>query len=187
MRTLFSFNMMTLDGYFEGPERDITWHNVDAEFNDYAIKQLHEIDTLLFGRVTYQMMASYWSTPAAIKDDPTVANLMNQLPKLVFSRTLQKAEWSNTRLIKENVAEEISKMKNGPGKSMAVFGSADLLSTLIQKDLVDEHRLMINPVLLGRGTPLFKGLQGKLNLELIRSRSFHNGNMLLVYRPVKPK
>ena len=183
MRKLYSFNMVTLDGFFEGPNRDISWHNVDAEFNEFAIEQTNSGDALLFGRVTYQIMASYWPTPDAIKDDPIVADHMNRTPKIVVSRTLEKAEWNNTRLIKDQVAEEIAKLKQQPGKDIAVFGSAILLSTLMQFDLVDEHRIMLNPVILGQGTPLFKNSKDKQNLKLVNTRIFGNGNVLLCYQP----
>jgi dihydrofolate reductase len=185
MRKLFAFNMVTLDGFFEGPNQDISWHNVDDEFNQFAIEQTGTVDAILFGRRTYELMASYWPTDAAIKDDPTIAGLMNSLPKIVFSRTLQKAEWNNTRLIKDNIAEEILKLKGQPGKEIAVFGSADLLSTLIQLDLVDEHRIIVNPVVLGSGTPLFKNVKDRLNLKLTRSRTFDSGNVLLYYQPYR--
>src|SRR4026209_392837 len=102
MRKLFSFNMVTVDGFFEGPNQDIDWHNTDEEFNEFAIEQTSSVGMLLFGRVTYQLMASYWPTPAAIADDQEIAKLMNSLPKIVFSRTLESADWENTRLIKEN-------------------------------------------------------------------------------------
>ncbi len=183
MRKLFSFNMVTVDGFFEGRNQDIDWHNVDGEFNEFAIAQLHEIDTLVFGRVTYQMMATYWPTPAAVQDDPEVAGLMNRMPKVVVSRTLDKAEWQNTQLVKSLVAEEISRLKRQPGKDMAVFGSANLLESLIRAGLVDEHRIMVNPVMLGDGTPLFKRSQDKTALELVQTRTFRNGNVLLCYRP----
>ena len=111
MRKLFAFNMVSLDGFFEGPNRDINWHNVDDEFNQFAIEQTSTVDTILFGRVTYELMAGYWPTPAATTDDPVIADLMNRLPKIVFSRTLQKAEWNNTRLIKDHIAEEITTLK----------------------------------------------------------------------------
>jgi len=186
MRKLFAFNMVTLDGFFEGPNQDISWHNVDEEFNQFAIEQTSSVDTILFGRKTYEGMASYWPTEAAIKDDPAVAGLMNSLPKIVFSRTLQKAEWNHSRLIKDNIAEEILKLKRQPGKEIAVFGSADLLSTLIRMDLIDEHRIMVNPVVLGSGTPLFKDVKEQFNLKLIRSRIFDSGNVLLYYQPDRP-
>ena len=186
MRKLFSFNMVTLDGFFEGPNGEIDWHNVDTEdgeFNEFAIEQLGSIDTLLFGRVTYQLMASYWPTPAAIEGDPIVADLMNRLPKVVVSRTLEKAEWNNTRLVKDHIAEEILKLKQQPGKDIALFGSATLMSTLMQMDLIDEHRIMVNPVILGSGTPLFKETKDRQSLKLVRSRTFRSGNVLLCYQP----
>jgi dihydrofolate reductase len=175
--------MVTLDGFFEGPNHDINWHNVDAEFNEFAIEQTSAVDTLLFGRVTYQLMASFWPSPFALENDPVVAGLMNRVPKIVFSRTLEKAEWNNTRLIKDHIAEEILKLKQQPGKDLALFGSANLMSTLMQLDLIDEHRIMVNPVILGSGNPLFKSTKNKLNLKLIRTRIFGNGNVLLCYQP----
>ena len=172
--------MMTLDGFFEGPMQDISWHNVNSEFNEFAIAQLDEIDTLLFGRVTYQMMASYWPIPEAIKNDPVVAGQMNSLSKMVFSKTLDKAEWNNTRLVKADIAKEVLKQKQQSGKDIAIFGSANLMSTLIEADLIDEHRVMVNPVILGVGTPLFR-TKDKLNLKPINTRTFGNGNVLLCY------
>src|SRR6266540_462114 len=106
MLKLFSFNMVSLDSFFEGPNQNIDWHNVDEEFNEFAVEQTSSIGMLLFGRVTYQLMASYWPTAAAIGDDPAIAGLMNSLPKIVFSRTLQSADWENSRLVKENAKEE---------------------------------------------------------------------------------
>lgn len=183
MRKLFSFNMVTLDGLFEGPNHDINWHNVDNEFNEFAIEQTQTIGTLVFGRVTYELMASYWPTPAAQADDPEVAHLMNTLPKVVVSRTLEKADWQNTRLIRENVAQEIQTLKEQPGNDLAVFGSADLLSFLMRMNLVDEHRVMVAPIVLGRGTPLFKNLEQTVKLSLVGTRLFKSGNILLTYRP----
>lgn len=182
MRNLFSFNMVTLDGFFEGPNRSIDWHNVDSEFNEFAVAQLHEIGTLLFGRITYELMASYWPTPGARENDSVVAGLMNHIPKVVFSRTLQRAEWENSQLVKDHVGEAILNLKRQDGKDMAIFGSANLLSALMKLDLVDEHRLMVNPVILGNGTPLFQGTD-RTALRLVRSRPFGNGNVLLCYQP----
>lgn len=184
MRKVIIFMLTTLDGFFEGPDRDISWHNVDEQFNEFAIEQLNTFDTLLFGRVTYQLMASYWPTPEAIRNDPIVADKMNNLPKIVFSRTLSSVEWHNTRLVKENVAEEIAKLKQQPGKDMAIFGSSDLALTLIPHGLIDEYRIMVNPVVLGNGKPLFKGLNDRLQLNLVKTKTFRNGNVLLYYRPM---
>jgi dihydrofolate reductase len=184
MSKLFVFNLVTLDGYFEGPNRDISWHNVDAEFNEYAIDMLNSADTLLFGRVTYDLMASYWPTPDAIENDPIVAAKMNSLPKIVFSRTLEKVEWSNTRLVKDNIEEEIKKMKTQSGKDMALLGSGAVMLEFMQHGLIDEYRIMVNPVVLGNGNPLFKGIKDRLNLKLLTTRTFKSGNVLLCYQPL---
>src|SRR5579863_678149 len=185
MRKVFLFMMVTLDGFFEGPDHSIDWHNVDEEFNEFAIDQLNEVDALLFGRVTYEGMASYWPTPFAIEDDPDVAGKMNAIPKLVFSRTLDRAEWSNSRLVKENIAGEVSQLKQQEGCDLAIFGSANLAMSLLQMGLVDELRLMVNPVVLGKGKSLFEGIHEKLNLKLIKTRAFRSGNVLLYYQPDK--
>jgi len=183
MRTLFAFNMMSLDGFFEGPDRDISWHQVDEEFNDFAIEQLQAVDLIIFGKVTYEGMASYWPTPIAIETDPAVANLMNTVPKIVVSKSLQKADWKNTTLIKDNARAEILKRKQQTGKDIAIFGSADLISSLM--DIIDEHRVMINPVLLHEGTALFKGDGPPYMLKLISTRIFNSGNILLSYQPLR--
>ena len=162
MRKVILFDMATLDGFFAGPNGEIDWHRVDEEFNEFAIAQLDSADGLLFGRVTYQGMASYWPTDMARTDDPIVAGKMNTLPKIVFSRTLDKVEWNNTRLVKGNVEEEISKLKQQPGQDWLLFGSADLASTLTNLGLIDEYRVMVNPVVLGHGKPLFKDIKEKL-------------------------
>ena len=168
---------------YEGPGHAIDWHNVDVEFNEFAIAQLDLVDMLLFGRVTYEMMAAFWPTDAAMKDDPVTAAAMNRLPKIVFSRTLSSAAWQNTRLVKDNVAEEVTMLKEQAGKDLIIFGSSDLSVSLIQAGLIDEFRIMVNPVALGNGKALFKGLPGRLNLELIKTRTFKSGNVLLFYRP----
>jgi dihydrofolate reductase len=183
MRKLFVFNLVTLDGYFEGQNRDISWHNVDAEFNDYAVDMLNSVDVLLFGRVTYELMARFWPTPDAIKNDPIVAEKMNSLPKIVFSRTLGKVEWNNTRLVKDTIEEEIKKLKKQPGKDMALLGSGGITTEFAQRGLIDEYRIMVNPVALGSGNSLFKGIKDRLHLKLIKTRAFRNGNVLLYYQP----
>ena len=179
------FNMVTLDGFFAGPNGEIDWHTVDEAFDRFAVDQLDSAGGLLFGRVTYQMMASYWPTPEAIAADPRVADRMNALPKIVFSTTLAQAGWNNSRLEKEVDAAEISKLKQQPGKDLLVFGSADLAGTLIQLGLIDEIRMMVSPVVLGRGIPLFKSRRDPLQLIMLDTRTFPNGNVYLSYRPVQ--
>lgn len=176
MTKIIMFNLITLDGYFEGPGRDIEWHNVDTEFNQFAIEQLQSAGMLMFGRVTYQLMESYW--PAA---KGKTAEFMNSLPKIVVSKTLDKAEWNNTRLIKDNVIEELRSVKNKPGKDIFLFGSSDLARELIAHNLIDEFRILINPVILGKGSTLFAGLENKVSLKLINTRIFTSGNVLLIY------
>jgi dihydrofolate reductase len=182
VRKLFSFNLITLDGFFEGPQQDLGWHNVDGEFNEFAIAQLDTIGTIVFGRITYLGMASFWPTPFALENDPVVAGLMNSIPKVVVSRTLDQAEWNNTRLIKANVAAEIATLKQQPGKDLAIFGSANLTASLMQEGLVDELRIMVNPVILGQGSPLFKDVNERVNLKLSSTRVFRNGNVMLYYQ-----
>jgi dihydrofolate reductase len=179
MRKVLFFMLISLDGYFEGPNRDLTWHNVDGEFDLFSFEQLETVDTLLFGRVTYEMMARFWPSQEAMAQDPLVANKMNSLPKIVFSRTLARVDWNNTRLIKDHWVEEISRLKNQAGKDLIIFGSSDLAVTFIQQSLIDEFRILINPLILGGGKPLFKGLQGQYGLKLVQTRVFGSGNVLL--------
>ena len=185
MSKLILFNLVTLDGFVAGPKGEIDWHNVDEEFNEFAIKQLDAASGLVFGRVTYELMASYWPTPAAIRGDPIVADKMNHLPKIVFSKTLTTADWNNTRLIKDHVAEETTKMKQEAGKDLFLFGSADLASTLTRLGLIDEYRIMMNPVVLGSGKPLFKNVNNRLDLKLVKTKLFGSGNVLLYYQPAR--
>jgi dihydrofolate reductase len=175
--------LTSLDGYFEGPDKDINWHNVDDEFNQFAIEQLNSVDTLLFGRMTYNLMASYWPTQAAITNDPIVADKMNTLPKIVFSKTLIGVNWQNTKLIKDNFVDEVLKLKERPGKGMIIFGSSDLAVTFMKHGLIDEYRIMVNPVVLGGGKPLFKGIKNKISLKLLGTKTFSSGNVLLYYAP----
>jgi dihydrofolate reductase len=184
MGKLTVFNFVTLDGYFKGLNEDISWHRHDVEENEYAAGMLHSGDTLLFGRVTYDLMASYWPTPAAIQNDPVVAERMNAAEKIVFSRTLEKVEWNNTRLVKEAVGEELTSMKQMPGKNMTLLGSGSILTQFAQQGLIDEFQIMLDPVALGVGTPIFKGIQHRQHLKLVTTRAFKNGVVLLCYQPV---
>jgi dihydrofolate reductase len=176
--------MITLDGYFEGENKwEIGWHRVDDEFNEFSIDQLSHAGGLIFGRVTYQGMASYWPSADAIKDDPDVAARMNSISKFVFSKTLDTAEWNNTQLIKGDAVEEMVKLKEKSGNDLLLFGSADLATTFTQHHLIDEYRLMVNPIVLGRGSPMFKETGGTLSMNLLDTKVFRNGNVLLSYAP----
>jgi dihydrofolate reductase len=183
MRKVILFNLVTLDGFFEGPGSDISWHQVDDEFNEFAIEQLNLTDGLIFGRVTYELMANFWPTPAGLNGEPATASKMNALPKYVFSNTLEKVYWNNTRLVKGDAVVELQKLKQGSGRDLFIFGSANLSSTFIRNKLIDEYRLLLNPIVLGSGVPLFKDNGEMLKLKLLNSRLFHNGNVLLYYQP----
>ena len=181
MRKLGVFNLITLDGYFTGPGGDISWHNVDEEFQELANKNANSGATLLFGRVTYQLMAAYWPSPAGLRDDPVVARGMCAAEKIVFSRTLKKAGWENTRLVRRGMLAEVRRLKRGRGKPLVVLGSGTIVAQLAQANLVDEYQLMVVPVALGRGRPLFEGMKRRLDLRLVSTRAFKNGNVLLTY------
>jgi dihydrofolate reductase len=183
MRKLILFNMTTLDCFFADSSGAIDWHVVDEEFHAFGLQQLDSADTLLFGRVTYQLMAGYWPTEAAIQRDPLIAAKMNQTTKVVFSRTLDRVAWANSRLVKEKAVEEVARLKQQPGKDMLIFGSANLAATLTQSRLIDEYRMMVVPMALGSGRPLFQDIEGRLPLRLLNTRAFRSGNVLLAYQP----
>jgi dihydrofolate reductase len=185
MRKIRAFIFVSLDGYFEGPNRDISWHEHDADQTAYAVEGLKSGNTLLFGRVTYELMARYWPTPHAIKTDPIVAEEMNNADKIVFSRTLKMAEWNNTRLVRDNIEEEIRGLKQMPGKNMTLLGSGSIVTLFAQQGLIDEYQFMVDPVVLGDGTPIFKSIKQRMNLKLTATRTFMNGSVLLCYQPVE--
>ena len=179
MRKLIMWNMLTLDGFFEGPDKgQIDWFRSDKELEEYILNSQRSVGAFVFGRVTYEGMASYW--PSA---DGPIARFMNSVPKIVFSRTLERAEWNNTRLVKNNVPDEIRRLKQQPGGNIFVVGSANLITTLMQHHLIDEYRLGINPVILGHGIPLFKYNPERLDLKLLESKSIKSGLVILHYQP----
>jgi len=185
MRKLIVFNHVTLDGYFVDRNGDMRWaHKQDAEWNAFVAENARGGGELVFGRITHEMMASFWPTPQAIQNMPTVAEGMNRAPKVVFSRTLEKASWSNTKLVKGDIAAEVRRMKKEPGLDMVIFGSGSIVSQLAQAGLVDEFQIVVNPVVLGKGRTMFDGVQKKLDLKLTKSRAFGNGNVLMCYQPM---
>jgi dihydrofolate reductase len=186
MRKLIAFNHVTLDGYFVSANGDFNWArngNDDAEYSAFVAENASGGGQLLFGRVTYELMASYWPTPIADQHNPAVAAGMNSMSKVVFSRTLDKASWSNTRLVKSDLVSEIRKMKGEPGPGMAILGSGSIVSQLAPEHLIDEYQMMVDPVALGKGRTMFDGIKEKLNLKLTKTRTFKNGKVYLCYEP----
>lgn len=185
MRKLGVFNLVTLDGYFAGEGGDISWHMVDEEFQELANAASNSGNTLLFGRVTYELMAGFWPTPEAMRTDPFVAAGMNKAEKIVFSRTLKKADWNNTRLVKDDMLAEVRRLKQGSGKELTVLGSGSIVSQLAQEGLIDEYEVLVNPVVIGKGRTMFEGIRDRIALKLVKTRTFGNGNVLLTYEPTR--
>jgi dihydrofolate reductase len=185
MPRLVVFNQVSLDGYFTDQNGDMSWaHKDDAEWNAFAADNAKGGGVLVFGRITYELMASFWPTPIAMENFPAVAEGMNSLPKVVFSRTLDKASWKNTKLVKSGMAAEIRKMKKEPGKDMTILGSGSVVSQLAQAGLIDEFQVVMNPIVLGKGRTMFEGVKQKLTLKQTKTRTFGNGNVLLCYEPM---
>lgn len=182
MRKLIMWNLMSLDGYFQGEQNwNLSFHQLvwGPELEKLSIEQLASADYLVFGRTTYEGMAAYWTK--AENTASTVGKLMNSLPKLVFSKTLRSADWSNTIIINENASAEIEQLKQQGGKDIYVFGSANLSETFINDDLFDEYRIGIAPVILGSGKPLFRQGMDTKNLSLISTQQLSTGGMILKY------
>jgi len=187
---LFTFMTISLDGFFEGRDHDISWHNVDDELNKFAIELLRETDTILFGRRTYELFEDFWpkavDDPKISKDNLEKARLINNMNKVVFSKTLTKVEerenWRNVKLIRDVNSEEIKRWKRESGKDLCIGGS-NLALSFAQLGLIDEIRIMVDPIVLGEGTRLFEGIKDKLNLSLLKTRTFKSGNVLLYYQP----
>jgi dihydrofolate reductase len=181
MRKIFAFLMVTLDGYHEAADGDLFWHNVDDEFEEFAGAQMDEADTLLFGRKTYLGMAEYWTSPAALDDDPAITRRMNDYPKVVVSRSLGSADWAPATVIRDDVVAQLGKLKEQPGKDIALLGSSTLATSLLGSGVIDELRIMVNPVVLGSGHPALAGAD-QTALQLVTTRRFASGNVLLTYR-----
>lgn len=183
MRDLASFIITSLDGFYAGPNEEFDWPIVDHEFNYFAVRQLDGAGTLAFGRVTYEFMAAYWPSELAQANDPAITRRMNEKPKLVFSRTLETAGWTGSSLLRGEAKERAKEAKSGRGQEILVLGSPHLSAALAEAGLLDELRIMVSPILLGRGRSLFEDLHQRISLTLLKSEQFASGNVLLTYRP----
>ncbi len=190
MRKISVFIHVTVDGFFAGPNGEIDWFKVIRKADEWE-KYTHEQsarsgNTLIFGHTTYEMMKSYWPTPDAIKNDPGMAGVVNNSPKIVFSKTLQNAEegpnWKNIKLFHEIKTEEITRLKEQEGENFTILGSGSLVQQFANLGLIDEYQLVVVPIILGAGKSLFKDVK-TMNLKLLGSRAFKNGIVLLKYRP----
>ena len=179
MRRLVMWNLQSLDGYFEGKTpwdlqvAETAW---GEELEQFSLEQAKEVGTLLFGRATYEGMASHWK-----KATGPIADFMNDVPKVVFSRTLDAATWKNTRLVRRDAADEVAELKRREGKDLFVFGSAKLSDSLMRRSLFDELRICVAPVVLGTGVPLFKPDTPRQNLTLLQARPLTTGGVILRY------
>jgi dihydrofolate reductase len=178
MRDVIFVMLTSVDGYFEGPNHELDWHDVGPDWNDQAFALFEEVDTMLFGRRTYEMMAAYWPT---VTHDP-IAEKMNSFPKIVFSKTLKSADWTNSS-IATDAAAEVRKLKQEPGKNMVIFGSSDLAVSLMREHLIDDFRIVVSPIVLGNGKPLFHGLNNRYKLKLEKTQTFQSGHVMLYYQP----
>lgn len=186
MQKLIVFNHVSLDGYFVDANGDMSWAKADpndAEWNAFVAENASGGGTLVFGRVTYDMMASFWPTSRAIEMMPVVAERMNNLSKVVFSRTMDQAAWHNTKLVKGDIAAQARRMKQTPGAGMVILGSGSIVAQLAQEGLIDEYQIVVNPIVIGNGKTMFTGVNPKMNLKLTNSRTFSNGKVLLCYVP----
>jgi dihydrofolate reductase len=187
MRKLIVFNHISLDGYFVDANGDMSWAKgrEDAEWNSFTAENASGGGVLVFGRITYEMMASFWPTPVAIESMPVVAKGMNSMPKVVFSRTLKEVSWNNTKLVKGDLAAEIRKMKSEPGDGMVIMGSGTIIAQLTQEGLIDEYQVAVVPIILGKGRTMFEAVKEKLSLKRTKTRSFGNGNVFLCYERIE--
>jgi dihydrofolate reductase len=186
MRRLIVFNHVTLDGYFADANNAMSWAqpgNDDPEYAEFVRENASGGGELLFGRITYAMMASYWPTPIADQHTPEVARGMNSMAKVVFSRTLEKADWNNTRLLKGDLVNEVRTLKAESGPGMCILGSGSIVAQLALENLIDEYQVMVDPVALGKGRSMFESIKAPLHLRVAKSRSFNNGKVFLSYEP----
>lgn len=186
MRLLSVFNQISLDGYFTDENGDISWaHRDDPEWSTYTSENASGRSELLFGRVTYEMMAAFWPTPMAAEVAPVVARTMNEVPKIVVSRTLESVDWQNSRLLRGDLVEEVGALKAEPGDDLLIMGSGSIIPPLLSAGLIDRIQIVIVPVVLGRGRSMFEGVAPHLPMTLTEERRFSNGNVVLSYEPAE--
>jgi dihydrofolate reductase len=184
MRRLSVFNSVSVDGYFCDAQGDMSWaHRQDAEWGAFTSENASGGGMLLFGRITYELMASYWPTPGALEALPVVSERMNSLPKVVFSSTLAEPSWQNTDVVTGDIEASVERMKREPGPDMVIMGSGTIVAQLTDARLIDAYQIVVTPVVLGSGRTMFDGVKEKVALRLTGTRAFENGNVVLWYEP----
>jgi dihydrofolate reductase len=182
MRKLMVFNNVSLDGYIADNRGSMRWAaRQDPQWNEFASENSRGDAVMLFGRVTYDLMVSFWPTPAAAQAMPIVAKRMNGASKIVFSRTMKEATWRNTTLIKTDPVEAVRELKSDPGPDMLIMGSGSIIAQLTAARLIDEYQIVVIPVVLGSGLSMFGGIKDPCELQLNKTRAFDNGNVVLWY------
>ena len=191
MRDVILSMMVSLDGSIARPDGNLDWFRTDRDFEDEMLALLRQIDVMLFGRVSYELLAEYWPTAGTLSaQEPPgglsshdreieFARLMNTIPKIVYSKTLTSADWGPARIVSEGIADHIAAMKREPGKDIVLFAGGRIASTFVNLDLVDRYRLMIHPIVIGRGQPLFQAITADRDLALTRTRTFASGVVLV--------
>lgn len=193
MRKIIVFNLVTVDGFFAGEDGNIDWHMVDDEFNDFAVEQTGTFGGIIFGKTTYQIFADFWPVVAktgkfpgsdepASPDDVQVGKFIDDVDKFVFSKSLTEVSWQHTTHYHDIDPEVIKKLKQEEGKDIFILGSGTIVQQLANMDLIDEYRLLVNPIILGKGKPMFAGVKEQ-KLKLLSVREFRNGNVLMTYTP----
>ena len=181
MRRVVVDSILSLDGYFAGPKNEVDWFLFDEESLDWSREILRSAGTILFGRVTCEEMAAYW--PTAKDKEPFISNKLTELPKIVFSRTLKKAEWNNSSVVSRSPQEVVAKLNQNPGSDIVVLGSSSIVLPLVKDGLVDEYRIRIQPIILGQGRPLLIDKSARHPLKLVGAKSFKSGVVALTYTP----
>jgi dihydrofolate reductase len=188
MRKIIVMMSVSVDGFIEGPDRELDWHMVDDELHGHFNQQLSAMGGFLNGRVTYELMARFWPTadtdPSSTGPMVEFARIWREMPKIVFSRTLARADW-NTTVVRDLVVEEILDLKAQPGGDLTL-GGADLAAAFMRHDLIDEYRLYVHPIVIGAGKPLFPASDARIHLRLAETRTFGNGVVLLRYQRPDP-
>ncbi len=187
MRKVIIDTIISLDGYYTSLKNEIDWFDFDREEIDWSNEINRRVDTMLYGRVTYEEFRTFWpkASPTPTGIDSEIIGQLNGLPKVVFSRTLTDARWQPAVLVREDPAVAVAKLKQEPGKDMVVVGSGTLVAALIRSDLVDEYRIRVRPIILGAGKPIFVDPDARHSLKLIAARTFQNGVLALHYEPVR--